>query len=150
MIINLIGQPGSGKTTISKLLQLEIPKSISIDGDEIRDIFNNKDYSEVGRRKNIQNAYNIALFLEKKGFNPIISLVSPYRDLREWLKEQTEVFEFYIYTSDIRGREKFFVENYEIPIDNYTSIDTTNKEPSDVVENQIKDIIRYETSKDKV
>jgi adenylylsulfate kinase len=77
MIINLIGQPGAGKTSISQKLNLFVPIQMNIDGDEVRDIFQNKDYSENGRRKNIQNAYNIALFLDKKGYNPIISLVSP-------------------------------------------------------------------------
>lgn len=63
MIINLTGQAGSGKTTIAKEITNILPKSINIDGDELREIFVNKDYSEAGRRKNIQNAYNIALFL---------------------------------------------------------------------------------------
>ena len=101
MIINLTGQAGAGKTTISKELLKLIPNSINIDGDELRDILNNKDYSETGRRNNIKTAYNIALFLEKKEFVPIISLISPYKDLREELKERTEVFECYIFTSEI-------------------------------------------------
>ena len=141
MIINLIGQPGSGKTTISEKLNVYVPKYIKIDGDELRSILSNKDYSENGRRRNIQTAYNIALFLEKKGFTPVISLVSPYRDLREWLKNQTEVFEFYIKTSEIRGRENFFVEDFEEPIDNFSLIDTTNKDAFDIVKNHIKPII---------
>ena len=81
MIINLTGQAGAGKTTISKELLKLIPNSINVDGDELRDILKNKDYSETGRRNNIRNAYNIALFLQKKEFTPIISLISPFKDL---------------------------------------------------------------------
>jgi adenylylsulfate kinase len=98
---------------------------IQIDGDEIRDIFQNKDYSEQGRRKNIQRAQDIAKFLNSKGFDVIMSLVSPYKDLRDELKSTSNVTEVYIHTTEVRGREGFHVENYEKPTENYISIDTT-------------------------
>lgn len=132
MIINLTGQAGAGKTSIAKELLKIIPNSINIDGDEIRDIFNNKDYSENGRRNNINNAYNIALFLEAKGFNPIISLISPYKDLREDLKNKTSVLEFYVYTTEIRGREDFFAKDYQKPTERFMPTNTTNKKCSDI------------------
>ena len=131
MIINLTGQAGAGKTSISKELLKLIPNSINIDGDELREILNNKDYSETGRRNNIKTAYHIALFLEKRGFTPIVSLISPYKDLREELKDRTEVFESYIFTTEIRGKENFFVEGYEKPLDNFIDVDTTNKKVYD-------------------
>lgn len=141
MIVNLTGQAGAGKTTISKELLKLIPDSINIDGDELREILNNKDYSETGRRNNIKTAYHIALFLEKQGFTPIISLISPYKDLREELKERTEVFECYIFTSEIRGREKYFVEGYEKPDKYFLPIDTTNRNAHDIAE-EISTIIK--------
>jgi adenylylsulfate kinase len=98
---------------------------IQIDGDEIRDIFQNKDYSEQGRRKNIQRAQDIAKFLNSKGFDVIMSLVSPYKDLRDELKSTSNVTEVYIHTTDVRGRESFHVENYEKPTEDYISIDTS-------------------------
>lgn len=132
MIINLTGQAGAGKTSIAKELCKSIPKAINIDGDELRDVFKNKDYSETGRRNNITNAYNIALFLEAKGFVPIISLISPYKDLRDELKDKTKVLEFYIFTTEIRGREKFFAEGYQKPTERFLPIDTTQKKCEDV------------------
>lgn len=140
MIINLTGQAGAGKTTIAKELLKVIPNSINIDGDELREIFKNKDYTEKGRRNNIQNAYNIALFMEQQGFTPIISLISPYRDLREDLKSKNNVLEFYIFTTEKRGRENFHVYDYEIPLKNSTTIDTTFKNVSECV-NIILDFI---------
>lgn len=127
MIYYLVGQPHAGKTTLSKLLKDYLhPKSvIQIDGDDIRDIFQNKDYSEEGRKKNIQRAQDIAMFLNVKGFDVIISLVSPYKDLRDELKGKSEVVEVYIHTTDIRGRENFHVENYEKPTEDYIEINTT-------------------------
>jgi adenylylsulfate kinase len=128
MIYYLIGQPHAGKTTLSKLLKQHLyPQNIiQIDGDEIRDIFQNKDYSEDGRRKNIQRAQDIAKFLNTKGFDIIISLVSPYRDLRNELKASSNVIEIYVHTDDIRGRENFHVENYEKPTEKYIDINTTS------------------------
>ena len=127
MIYYLIGQPHAGKTTLSKLLKQHLyPQNIiQIDGDDIRDIFQNKDYSEDGRRKNIQRAQDIAKFLNSKGFDVIMSLVSPYKDLRDELKSTSNVTEVYIHTNDVRGRESFHVENYEKPTEDYISIDTS-------------------------
>ena len=60
MIIHLIGQPGSGKSTLANELKHEVEHPVIIDGDDLREIFKNKDYSEEGRRRNLTNAYNIA------------------------------------------------------------------------------------------
>lgn len=141
MIVNLTGQAGAGKSTIARELEKYLNNPIIIDGDELREIFINKDYSEDGRRKNITNAYNIARFLEAKGFTPIIALISPYSDLREDLKSQTKVAEVYLHTSQIRGREHFFAQNYAEPKDNFLDISTD--EP---LENCIKKILNYTTN----
>ena len=125
MIIHLIGQPGSGKTTLAKELARDIvTNTMLIDGDDIREIFNNKDYSEEGRRRNLTNAYNIARFLDAKGITPILSLVSPFEDLREELKSVADVREIYVKTSQIRGRENFFVKEYQEPQKNYLAVNT--------------------------
>jgi adenylylsulfate kinase-like enzyme len=134
MIIILTGQPHSGKTTISnylkKAIEVSYPhrKVYQIDGDELRLVLDNKDYSEQGRRKNIETAHAIAKYLQRESIknDVIISLVSPYRDLREKLKSEYDCVEFYVRTSEIRGREKFHVENYEIPLENFTEVDTTD------------------------
>ena len=133
MIYYFTGQPGSGKTTLGKLL-IEYLKSIQtfhaeymlIDGDDIRCLFDNKDYSEDGRRQNIQRAQDIALFINDQGYNAVITLVSPYRDLRNDLKSKSPVIEIYVHTTDKRGREHFHVKDYEPPIKNFIDLDTTN------------------------
>jgi adenylylsulfate kinase len=127
MIYYLIGQPHAGKTTLSKLLKQHLyPQNIiQIDGDDLRDIFQNKDYSEEGRRNNIRRAQDIAMFLNAKSIDVIMSLVSPYKDLRDELKKKSDVVEVYIHTTDIRGREGFHVENYEKPTEDFIDLDTT-------------------------
>jgi adenylylsulfate kinase len=132
MIIWLTGQPGSGKTTIAQeFISESTGRFINIDGDDLREIFDNKDYSEVGRRKNIELAQNIAEFLHNKRFHPVVSLVSPYRDQREKFKEKIgrEIFEVYVYTTKIRGREQYFVKDYQEPTENYLSVCTDDMTP---------------------
>ena len=130
MIIWLTGQPGSGKTTIcQEILRLRDYRVFHIDGDDLRDLFENKDYSETGRRKNIELAQQIAQYLHNKGKDVLVSLVSPYKDQRDKFKEKMgdNLFEVYIHTTDVRGRENFFVKEYEAPTEKYLSIDTTNE-----------------------
>lgn len=124
MIYWLTGQPGSGKTTIGKLLCEIIANSFLIDGDDLRKIFINKDYSEKGRKKNIMLAQKMAHMVSSSGLIPIVSLVSPYRDLRESFKKEENVIEIYLTTSEDRGKTQFHVLYYEPPLENFIHIDT--------------------------
>ena len=144
-IIWLIGQAGHGKTVLAKLLQEHIDKVdvhnvFHIDGDDLRNLTINKDYSRAGREQNIRNAQVIAKYLQNKGYHVVVSLMTPYRDLREEFKENTEnVYEIYVHTTDIRGREQFHVEDFQKPVFNYLDMDTTNITP----EKSLKEIIDY-------
>lgn len=146
VIIWLTGQPGSGKTTLANEL-INILKSadhklvqiINIDGDDLRLINKNKDYSKEGRIKNISTAISIVRFLANKNFICILSIVAPYRFLRDELKEDFSFLEVYLHTTEDRGREKYFANDYEPPTDpNALSIDTgklTIKESVDEILN---------------
>jgi len=129
MIIWMTGQPGAGKTTICKKIMMRDSRLFHIDGDDLRDLFENKDYSETGRRKNIELAQQIAQYLHNKGEDVLVSLVSPYKDQRDKFKEKmgNNLVEVYIHTSEKRGREDFFVKEYGQPTENYLDIDTTNE-----------------------
>ena len=133
MIYNLIGQPHSGKSTLSvhlkTVLDLNNPnrKAFIIDGDFLRKILNNKDYSEKGRRDNVSKAYAIAKYLDSDFLHDvIIAVISPFLDLREEFKLTADVIEIYVHTKNIRGREKFHVENFEKPELDFIEIDTTD------------------------
>ena len=142
MIIWLTGQPGSGKTTIcEEILRLRDNRVFHIDGDDLRDLFENKDYSETGRRKNIELAQQIAQYLHNQGKDVLVSLVSPYKDQRDRFKERMgdNLVEVFLHTTEIRGREDFFVKEYEKPTERYLSINTTNE----TVEESTKKVLEY-------
>jgi len=143
----LTGQPASGKTTLANMLINHFNKNgrekdfYNIDGDDLRDLFQNKDYSRKGRFANIRLGMSIAAYLINKNKTPIISLVSPYRELREEFKSKYEVLEVYLFTSEIRGRENFFVKDYEKPLKNFIEIDTTHQTEQESL-NEILNVYR--------
>lgn len=139
MIYWFTGQPGSGKTTLAAFIKEITPKCIHIDGDDIRNLYDNKDYSKQGRMKNIELAQNMAYFLYKKGFTVVVSLVSPYREQREEFKKLVgrDLIEIYVHTNELRGREQFHVADYQPPLDSFIDIDTTN----DTIEHSVVEIL---------
>ena len=126
MILWFTGQPGSGKTTLAKEIigKFNHDKVIHIDGDDLRSVLDNKDYSEKGRRKNVQFAIDMAKVMESKNYSVVVSMVSPYRDMREKLKSETNVVEFFCHTGKIRGKEEYFVRDYQPPLEDFTDIVT--------------------------
>jgi adenylylsulfate kinase len=131
MIFWFTGQSHAGKTTLAKHLRTALMVSnpvklvYLVDGDDLRRIINNKDYSEQGRRTNIGQAIAIAKYLDDANYDVIVSLVSPYKDLRDELKATANVIEIYVHTTDIRGREAYHVADYQPPTENFIDIDTT-------------------------
>ena len=145
MIMWLTGQPGSGKTTLANQIISKLKKNdssikiINLDGDDLRNINKNKDYSKEGRIKNISTAISIMRFLANKNYICVVSIVAPYRFLRDELKTEFPFLEIYLHTSEKRGRENFFAQDYEEPIDSkHLKIDTgklTIKESTDEILN---------------
>jgi adenylylsulfate kinase len=131
MIYWFTGQPGAGKTVLADLLRKEKLGSFRLDGDEMRDLFSNKDYSIKGRIANIDAAQKIAHYLNNQEKNVIVSLVSPYLDQREEFKKLLgdQLIEIYVHTSEERGREQYHVEGYQPPLNNFINIDTTHDTP---------------------
>jgi cytidyltransferase-like protein len=65
------------------------------------------------------------------GHDVVVSLVAPYKELRESFKKtmSNDITELYVHTTDIRGREQFHTTEYEPPTDNFIDVDTTNTTP---------------------
>jgi len=145
MIILLFGQPASGKTTLANALYEEIWEgswagAVRIDGDKWRDITKNKDYSKEGRIRNLKGAFDMALYLEKDDYVPILSFVTPYEELRSYLRENAKnLVEIHLHYTGDRGRDNNFAIDFERPIGNYLNIDTS----SESIEESLNKVIEY-------
>ena len=131
MIYWFTGQPGAGKTVLANKLKEILPNAFRIDGDEMRELFTNKDYSINGRVKNVATAQRIAHYLHNQNHNVIVSLVAPYIDQREEFKTLLgdSIVEFYIHTTEARDRDHWKAEAYVAPKTNFVDIDTTVDTP---------------------
>lgn len=130
MIILLYGQPASGKTTLSNKLKEELSTKhiIQIDGDKWRDITKNKDYSREGRNRNLKGAFDMALYLEREGYTPILSFVTPYEEYRQYLAENSSRFvgiHLYYNEDEDRGRNMNFAKDFEKASETSLSLNTS-------------------------
>jgi adenylylsulfate kinase len=119
------GLSGSGKTTIAKALLRELESegysAMLLDGDEIREIFKNYGFDKEARIKHNQDVGKMAVYLQNQGIIPIVSLISPYAEARDYVRGISKDFtEIYINTPlstcesrDVKGLYKK-VRNGEI------------------------------------
>jgi adenylylsulfate kinase-like enzyme len=132
MIYWFTGQPAHGKTVLANMLKEKLPNAFRIDGDEMRELFTNKDYSINGRVVNVGTAQKIAHYLHNQGHDVIVSLVAPYIDQREDFKKligMENMVEFYVHTTEPRERDHFKAIAYTPPVSDYVDIDTTTDTP---------------------
>jgi adenylylsulfate kinase len=144
MIYWFYGQPGSGKTTLANGLKEHLEYSNHrnvqhIDGDEIRKIFQNKDYSKEGRINNLRKVNTLIRFLNYKDFDVVVSVVAPYNEVRNEIKDLNPQM-IYVKTSEIRGRENYFADDFEFNT-NDICVDTTDRTPLDCL-NEILTLYR--------
>ena len=82
-VLWMTGLPCSGKSTIVRRLQKEVPNLAMLDGDELREWFSPKDFSKAGRDEHNRRVAHLAKLLMKHGVPSVVSLVSPYKENRE-------------------------------------------------------------------
>jgi bifunctional enzyme CysN/CysC len=141
------GQPGAGKTVLCLQLKSYLEEEYGnevfhIDGDELRLLFKNINYGREGREENIKRAQDIAKFINAQSYDVVVSLVAPYKELRDSFKKEMkgQLVEIYVHTTDVRGREHFHTDEYEQPMEDYINIDTTNIDPKESLKEIIEKI----------
>ena len=128
MIYWFTGQPGHGKTTLAlaliEHLRAQGTEPFHVDGDDLRALTANADYSRAGREANIRRAQTIALSTNPRAHRGgVIGSTVPRH--REELKTHADVTEVYVHTTEQRGREEKHAKDYEPPLENFIEIDTT-------------------------
>jgi len=95
-VIFLTGLSGSGKTTIAKALVEKYKKQgvvpVLLDGDEIRKVIHQTGFDEESRKKHNLNVGYMASLLESQGNVVIVSLISPYIDIRNEIRHMCKKF----------------------------------------------------------
>jgi adenylylsulfate kinase-like enzyme len=131
MITVFFGQPNSGKTTLARKYALELYlndpyiKLDRIDGDDIRELFLNQDYSKEGRIKNINRISDISFYLQCTLMNEVvISAVYPYKESRDYLHKLNNSYSepilwVYLHHTDERERDNYAVSDFDTIEDNH-------------------------------
>lgn len=91
------GLPCSGKTTLSNAVEIELRSQdlgvILLDGDRLRKkLSRNLGFSKKDRFTHVQRVTDLAASLNEDGDIALVSLISPYRAMRENARKQIETF----------------------------------------------------------
>jgi len=102
-VVILTGLSGSGKTNIAKKVIEKLRKKglapVLLDGDEIRDAIKLTGFDEESRKRHNLNVGYMAKILESQGKIVIVSLISPYDDIRNQIRGMCNKFiEVYVAT----------------------------------------------------
>jgi len=96
VVLWLTGLSGSGKTTLaeivcSRLQSMYLPVR-HLDGDSIRAATRNLGFTKPERIEHIKNVGNLAGRLEREGSFVVVSMISPYREARDYARAQCQNF----------------------------------------------------------
>ena len=90
IVFLITGKAGAGKSVYAKRLAAELraegKRVAVIDGDEIRRVQKNHDYTDNGRKQNIIRMANLARDVERKGMVAIVAAVTPLRVYRNAMR----------------------------------------------------------------
>ncbi len=159
-VLWMTGLPCSGKTTIARKLQDNVPNLAILDGDELREWLSPKDFSKEGRNEHNRKVAHLAKLLLKHNVPVSVSLISPYEENRSLAREiigNDNFIETYVKCAldvceerDVKGMYKKARNNeiksftgiddpYDVPKNPELVIETENE----TLENSVEKILNY-------
>jgi adenylylsulfate kinase len=132
------GLSGSGKSTIATRVNRELERRgvpvEYIDGDALREVFPNTGFTRAEREEHLRRTGYMASRLAAHGITVVASLVSPYRESREFIRRLCRDFiEIYVATPldecerrDVKG---LYARARRGEIRNFTGIDDPYEVP---------------------
>jgi adenylylsulfate kinase-like enzyme len=94
MVYWITGKSSAGKTVYAKRLRNQFErlgeKVLLLDGDDVRDKFNNQSYDDESRLEHIMRIARFASIAESQGIIVIVALISPKK---EWRMKARKLFE---------------------------------------------------------
>jgi adenylylsulfate kinase len=157
-VIWLTGLPSSGKTTISGMLKLKLKEQLDLyvevlDGDVVRrELSPELGFTKQDRDLHAMRVVYLSKLLSRNGVPTIVSLISPYRDLRSYARKEIGNFiEVYVKCSlgtcirrDVKGLYKKALEGkikdltglqdpYEEPVNPEIIVDTDHRSLEEIV-----------------
>lgn len=152
------GLSGAGKTTLATMLKQELLNldlnAELLDGDVIRKtLCKDLGFSREDRIRNLERVACVAELLNKNGVTALCSIISPYREAREYCRSQiTNYIEVYVkcplevlvrrdskglYQQAAAGTLKNFTgisDPYEEPLQPEITLETNTKTPAECLE----------------
>ena len=161
-VIWLTGLPGSGKTTIARILEHELRARNEhvevLDGDAVRKgLSPNLGFTAEDRNLHNRRVIYMSKLLERNGVNVIVGLISPYRETRTYARSELQRFvEVFVkasvdecikrdpkglYKKALAGEIKQFTgidDPYEEPLTPEVTVDTEAETPEQSTEKILK------------
>lgn len=137
-VVWFTGLPASGKTTLANLLfddlQSRGVKAAKLDGDDLRAMFPGTGFSREERIHHVKRAGMMAAEMEARGIVVVASLISPYRESRDYVRSICKRFiEIYVKASvetcEQRDPKGLYMKARAGKIKNFTGIDDPYEPP---------------------
>lgn len=92
----ITGLSGAGKTTISTLLYNYLKEKqnnvVFLDGDIVREVYQNKDYTTEGRRKISYMNMRLCKMLTDQGIDVVTAFIAMHDEYRDWNRQNIEKY----------------------------------------------------------
>jgi len=134
----ITGLSGAGKTTIGTMLYNHIKQKknnvVFLDGDILREVYQNQDYSIESRKKLALQDGRLCQMLSNQGLDIVICVISMFDDVRKWNRDNLQSYKEIYLRVEIeelirRDQKGLYSRALKNEIDNVLGINLPFEEP---------------------